>query len=291
MSVMTERAWLIDGELAGRRYRVEPPRKALSGHAGARSGVRSGVSLDFNDYREYYPGDDLRTLDWGVYARTDKLTVKLFHEEVSPHVDIVLDGTASMGLDGSRKGEAAAWLTALLWSAGRNGDCTARAWLLGDRLDPLGESMRRPAEWKPFSLSSLAEPQKVLSATEPVWRKRGLRFLVSDLLWECEPASVVRRMATGAAQLVVVQLLARADAEPPPRGRWRLTSPESRATLDLFVDAAAQNRYRSTLQALQNEWLHACRECGATFVTVVAEDILAARRVDALERNNVLIVG
>ncbi len=288
---MAERAWLLAGEHAGMRYRVETPRQALAGRAGVRSGVRTGVSLDFSDYREYYPGDDLRTLDWGVYARTDKLTVKLFHEEVSPHVDIIVDGTASMALADTEKARGAAWMAAMLWTAARNGECTARAWLLGDRVDPLGETTRRPGEWETMSFGSSSDPQRMLAAAGPVWKRRGLRFLVSDLFWEGEPTQAVRKLSGDAAQLVVVQLLAKGDVEPPPRGRWRLSSEESSGFLDLFVDAGAQARYRAALAQHQAAWRDACRQCGAIFLTVVAEDVLAEGRVEGLERSGVLVMG
>ena len=69
---------LRDGEKLGLRYALQIPQVAASGWTGTRSGRRAGSSIDFQDYREYQPGDDLRFIDWGIYARTDRLTVKLF---------------------------------------------------------------------------------------------------------------------------------------------------------------------------------------------------------------------
>ena len=98
--------FLRRGEQAGAGLRLAVPRDPARGHAGFASGVNAGSSLDFKDYREYQPGDDLRHIDWHVYGRTDKLTVKLFREEVTPHADIVLDGSVSMRLEDSAKAEA-----------------------------------------------------------------------------------------------------------------------------------------------------------------------------------------
>src|SRR5271156_1283523 len=110
----TLRQALRDGERLGARYALQIPQVAASGWAGSRTGRRAGSSIDFQDYREYQPGDDLRFIDWGIYARSDRLAVKLFREEVTPHLDLILDGSRAMGLSDTGKGEALARLAALL---------------------------------------------------------------------------------------------------------------------------------------------------------------------------------
>src|ERR1022692_4299023 len=108
---------LRDGEKLGLRYALQIPQVAASGWTGARSGRRAGSSIDFQDYREYQPGDDLRFIDWGIYSRSDRLVVKLYREEVTPHLDVILDGSASMNLMDTAKATAVAELAALLATA------------------------------------------------------------------------------------------------------------------------------------------------------------------------------
>jgi uncharacterized protein (DUF58 family) len=102
------RTALRDGEQLGVRYALQIPQVAAGGWTGSRSGRRAGSSIDFQDYREYQPGDDLRFIDWGIYSRSDRLVVKLFREEVTPHLDLILDGSASMNLAGTAKAGAVA---------------------------------------------------------------------------------------------------------------------------------------------------------------------------------------
>ena len=66
------------------------------GLKGGRRSVKRGQSVEFADYREYTLGDDLRQLDWNVYARLEKLFVKLFVEEEDVTVTLLLDASASM---------------------------------------------------------------------------------------------------------------------------------------------------------------------------------------------------
>jgi uncharacterized protein (DUF58 family) len=56
-----------------------------------------GVSIDFAEYRPYAPGDDIRSIDWNVYARSDRHYLKKYHGETNAEVHIVLDSSASMG--------------------------------------------------------------------------------------------------------------------------------------------------------------------------------------------------
>src|SRR3990172_174889 len=56
-----------------------------------------GVSIDFAEYRPYSPGDDLRSIDWNVFARSDRHYLKKYHGETNAEVTILLDASASMG--------------------------------------------------------------------------------------------------------------------------------------------------------------------------------------------------
>jgi uncharacterized protein (DUF58 family) len=57
---------------------------------------RRGSSVEFADYAPYYPGDDIRAIDWNLYARLDRLFVKTYKEEISLTVELIVDATASM---------------------------------------------------------------------------------------------------------------------------------------------------------------------------------------------------
>src|ERR1700756_1475252 len=63
---------------------------------GERRSKRKGQSVEFADYRNYVVGDDLRFLDWNLFARLDKLFIRLFMEEEDLHFYILLDNSLSM---------------------------------------------------------------------------------------------------------------------------------------------------------------------------------------------------
>jgi uncharacterized protein (DUF58 family) len=264
---------LREGEQLGLRYALQIPQVAASGWTGSRSGRRAGTSIDFQDYREYQPGDDLRFIDWGIFARSDRLTVKLYREEVTPHLDLILDGSRSMNLDDSAKANAVAQLAALLATSASNAQCTQAVWLSGEGFQRLANDSLMPSAWDKLELSSQRTPEQSFEIMPPKFRRLGVRVFVSDLLWPGEPVQLLRRLREGAAALFVVQLLARDDATPPEHGNLRVVDSETGAESEIYIDSTVAKQYADNLAQLQQSWADACRQCGAQMTTIVAEDL------------------
>jgi uncharacterized protein (DUF58 family) len=264
---------LRDGEKLGARYALQIPQVAASGWTGSRSGRRAGSSIDFQDYREYQPGDDLRFIDWGIYARTDRLTVKLFREEVIPHLDLILDGSRSMNLENTAKAKAVAQLAALLATSAANAQCTQAIWLSGEGFQRLQNDTLTPGAWDKLDLDSNRTPEQSFEILPPKFRRLGVRVLISDLLWPGNPISVLRRLRDGAATLFVIQLLARDDVTPPEHGNLRVVDSETGDESEIYIDATVAKQYTENLAQLQQSWSDACRQCGAHMTTLIAEDL------------------
>lgn len=264
---------LMDGERAGSRYALVVPETALSGLTGQQLGRRSGSSLDFQDYREYQPGDDLRTIDWNVYGRTDRLTVKLFREEVNPHLDIVLDCSRSMDLEDTGKAKAALRLAALLATAATNARCTKAVWLGGEGFRRAQNDGLPPSAWGGIEFNSPRQLNESFAILPPRLRRTGIRVLISDLFWLEDPQVTLRRLVEGSAATFVVQLVARADVTPPEHGNIRLVDSENGEALEMFIDATVEQRYRDALRRHERNWHDACRRSGARLVRVIAEEL------------------
>lgn len=266
-------AALKDGEKAGLRYALRIPQMAASGLVGSRLGRRAGSSIDFQDYREYQPGDDLRFIDWGIYARTDRLSIKLFREEVTPHLDLILDGSRSMNLEGSAKARGTALLSALLATAAANAQCSRAVWVSGEGFNRLANDAHPPSSWNGLELDSTRTLDQAFDILGPKLRRLGIRVLISDLLWPGNPLQTIRRLREGAAVLFVIQLLGRDDVTPPEHGSIRLVDSETGEVVEMFVDANVRKQYGENLSQLQQAWDVATRQCGAQLTTIVAEDV------------------
>jgi uncharacterized protein (DUF58 family) len=92
------------------------PKTVVEGYFAGRYRSRArGSSSEFRDYRQYAPGDDPRSVDWRVYARTDKVFLRTYDQETDLACYIVLDSSASMGFgEGLTKLEYASFFTAAL---------------------------------------------------------------------------------------------------------------------------------------------------------------------------------
>jgi len=264
---------LREGEKIGLRYALQIPQVAASGWTGSRSGRRAGSSIDFQDYREYQPGDDLRFIDWGIYARTDRLTVKLFREEVTPHLDLIIDGSRSMSLADTAKADAAARLAALLATSAANAQCTRAVWLSGEGFQRLPNDTLTPSAWDGLALDSQRTPEQSFEIMPPKFRRLGVRVLVSDLLWPGEPVQFLRRLRDGAAALFLIQMLAREDVTPPEHGNLRVVDRETGDESEIYIDSSIARQYVENLAQLQQSWSDACRQCGAQMTTLIAEDL------------------
>jgi uncharacterized protein (DUF58 family) len=285
-----QRRYRAEGERAGLRYALGLPRVAPVGGAGVSLSQRAGSSLEFKDYREYQPGDDLRHVDWNAYARSDQLSVKLFREEVNPHLDVVLDSSRSMALEDSAKEAATLGLAAFFATAAANAGFSHAAWRMGQRFEPISNGAASPVGWEEVQLAHRGDPTGAFGRSPPAWRPRGVRVLLSDLLWLGDPLAILGHFADRASAVVVVQVLAEADANPPERGNLRLIDSETDQVREIVVDALAATRYREALARHQQNWHRACRQVGAVLSIVIAERLLRDWKLDDLVAAEVLKV-
>jgi len=284
------REYLREGEEAGLRYGIGAPRNIHRGLFGSQLGNRSGSSLEFMDHREYIPGDDLRRIDWNAFARSDKLSIKLYRDEVNPHVDIIIDGSGSMALAGSAKARATLGLGALLAQAACNSEYSFTGWQVRGACERIGNGSERPRLWEGIELDGEVGCAEALRRELPQWRAKGIRVLVSDLFWLGDPVATLSVLAERASAVFVVQLLAQSDVKPPQRGNVRLTDVETGGVRDVFVDAVAQRQYEENLARHQSNWSRGCRQVGAVMTTVVAEEMVGRWQLDELVRAEILKV-
>ena len=285
------RQYLIEGERAGGRYALTAPRNVPFGLAGSQMGKRPGSSLEFIDHREYQQGDDLRRIDWSGFARSDKLTVKLYRDEVSPHLDVVIDGSCSMALEDSPKAQATLGVAAVFATAASNVGYSHSAWIAGDGCRQVDNGTDRPSTWDGLDFGYRGNLATSFAKLPPSWRPFGLRVLISDLLWPGDPLAVLAQFAERATAVAVVQVLAEADVNPTEHGNIMLVDSETDAVQEIFVDDAAEKRYRAAFTHHQESWHRAAKQTGAMMTTVVAEEIVRDWRLEALVAAEVLTIA
>lgn len=282
------RPFLLAGEQAGARYRFAPLGRSPQGTAGTQLARSAGESMEFMEHRDYQPGDDLRRLNWSAYARSDKLVVKVFRQEVCPHFDLLIDGSRSMDLDGTQKLQAALGTAAALACAAQNSGYSRRVSITGEGCRPIPGGTDRPGAWQQLHFDSDRNPADAFRLQMPAFRPHGVRALISDLLWLGNPLEVLNPLTDRSAATLVIQILAGVDANPGETGNHRLVDSETGENLDLFIDRPGLDRYLSSLSRHQQAWRSACRQVGATFITFIAEDLCRNWDLSELVRAEVL---
>lgn len=241
----------------------------MRGAQGPRLGSGIGSSLDFHDYRDYQPGDDLRRLDWSVFARSDKCVVKLFREEVFPVVDIILDTSRSMNLADTKKCETAVFSAGVMTAAALNAGCKVTLWATNGRLESVsGDDISSPHSWPIPDFTSSSSPQESISLAPVAFPRNGIRVFISDLLWQGTPEATLGRLVAGASALFIVQVLAEDDINPSATGNSRLIDSETGEKIEAFIDGPRLDAYRKAFGTHCGYWRDACRAAGAEMVMV-----------------------
>ncbi len=231
------------------------------------------------------PGDDPRRIDWFSSARTDRLIVRLYREEVSPFFDVIVDASASMAIADGRKGPLAHELCRYLHRAGLVEGMAVRLFAAGDELERL-DGPEQLAFRRPDSVLFTA-PRRAVGAL----RRASARLVLSDFMSPASPSAVVSALAADCARLVVVHLLGPWEAEPDPVGPVVLDAVERGRRADLTLERRVVEDYRRRLRALEGELREAVFRCGGVCLRVVAdrplervlrEEFLAAGLVEVL---------
>jgi uncharacterized protein (DUF58 family) len=249
---------------AAAAFRLTLPRTPLGGRIGERLGAETGSSLEFQDYRPYAPGDDLRHVDWAAYARSELLAVRLYREEVAPRIDLVLDISRSMVVT-EQKLRAYGELAGVL-------ACACASTIADSRIITTSAVPPQPLH-VPEDIERFLACDARLSALEEghlPFRRRSLRVVVSDFLFPHDADALVSRLARDSALLALVQLTLREEAEPVAEDGCRLVDVEGRGELDLVIDEAAIRDYRARFNRLRLGLSGAARRVGARFAHVIA---------------------
>ena len=280
--------YLTEGWALGSRFVPAWPTNAPRGVLGSRLGRRPGESLEFVDFRDYQPGDDLRKLDWSAYARSDSLVVRVFREEVTPHLDLIVDATASMAVR-QEKLQGTFLAAGLLAGAAANGSFSTRAYAVRGTCGEIEGSSLPPQGWNLQPLDGTRDCGETLIQAPPRLQPRGIRVFISDLLFGADPEAITAVLADQASAASVVQLLDEADRSPPERGTVRLVDSETGETYEIFIDATIRRRYQSRLENHRRQWEAACARRGLRFAVLDAERIRDGN-VDTLLEQGVLQV-
>lgn len=275
--VMSEKRHNIDVDFFRQldRFTFMVRKRVSTAYAGSRRSLRSGKGLDTIGFREYNRGDELRTIDWNAYARTEKLYIRQFEEDKSLTTHILLDSSKSMDYssgDSPSKFEYATMLAAgFAYLVTKDNDRFA--------ISTFSEEVEfgKPRRGRRHLLNTIKrlETAEVGGKTEinectilygKAIHSRSLVIIISDFLQNPQEIdSAIYRFADH--DLILIQVLDRTESSLVIHGHSQLIDLESGRKLDTYISEELKQEYREKLEEHINHIGDTCSRAGAEFYT------------------------
>ncbi len=248
-------------------------RRPLPGQwKGEHRSPKRGYSVEFADFREYTPGDDLRYVDWKAYGRLDRLYLKQYVEEEDIYVLLLMDCSRSM-----RFGEPTKLLFALQVAAAIGHIALCRFHRVGAGLMADGNVLwMRPVRGKQSLiplLHFLGNPLDARNAMLPAsahqvvtgWKHRGVVYLFTDLMEEGW-SEALRILLSRRHELTLIHTLSPQELRPDLVGDLLLVDSETGETREVSLSASALNLYQRALQQLCDDASALCGHFGGNYL-------------------------
>lgn len=250
---------------------------------GERRSTLRGASVEFADYRDYVKGDDLRRVDWNIYARLERPFIKLFEEEQDLTVHVLLDASRSMNWGGSGQDDplnkwvyARRTAAALGYMALSSGD-RLRLAVLNEARKGFGPA-RGKGQILPLLRFLSDQPAAGVTNLNTALRndalrastagRAGLVILISDMFSPQGYQDGLSALLSRGHEGILLHILSPEEADPPLSGDLKLVDVESGHIQEVTIDAVMQQLYRRRLTAWQDEIGRWCGQRGVAYVPI-----------------------
>ncbi len=258
---------------------------------GDRRSRKRGTSIEFADYRNYVKGDDLRRLDWNVYARLERPFIKLLQEEEDLSVHLLLDASASMDWPPTNQQtnqQNTPPTHKLLYALHLAAALGHIALTSGDLLTVMTLGNGNGRRWGPFrggqnslhllqfleTASAAGLTDLNISLREYALRARrpGLLFLLSDLLSPNGWQDGVTALLSRGYEIGLLHLLSPDEVAPPLSGDLKLVDVETGQDAEISLDGATLAAYRQRLQSWQAEIAAFCASRAMHYIPLTTDN-------------------
>ncbi|MDE5892304.1 MAG: DUF58 domain-containing protein [Acetatifactor sp.] len=258
------------------RLQLQMTHKSNLNMSGSRKSVQKGISAEFSDFREYMPGDDLRRMDWNVYARLDKLYIREYMEEKEAVVSDLVDTSASMDYGAESKAELARDLVAVVSFLALHNMDRLRLYDMKDMSRGLmvrggGNSFARVLRWLE-RLTFSGETDMLAAARKMQCQGPGVTVIISDFLHQevlkqdTSYEKLLQYLNYCRQRPVILHTLAAEELCVTLEGTLNLIDAENESKLRLTVDARTIDNYERTVRLFIERMKRGCRSGRGAYV-------------------------
>lgn len=228
---------------------LNPKLSSDKGNSGQRKSKGHGNSMEFSDFREYFPGDDIRKIDWNIYGRFEKLFIKLFQEEREVLFNIIIDNSPSMDYGKPSKLEISKQLSALLsYIILNNDDRVMIHFLEGDKLKSSPRFKSKNSFFDLIKTLEAIDSSKARIADNLIKSDftSGVSIYISDFYDE-DALRSIKYLNYKAQRLVLLQTLSDEELNPKVNGELRLIDSENETFKDVILNGKIIESYKEKL--------------------------------------------
>jgi len=253
------------------RLRLNVSRRFTNRARGEHLAAKGGASTEFCDYRDYTPGDDVRFVDWNIFARIQRPYLKQFHHEEDLHVALLVDASRSMLFEG--KLALAQKLAAAIGVLGLRGGEKVSACALGEA-DRLAPSRGRSAQGKLFSFlerisgGGAAPVERGIESFLRQHQGRGVAVVISDFLTDGDLRRAFSLLHNAGLEIFAVQILGPSELDPDLAGDLRFVDCETTGHLDISAAGDLLALYHEYRLAHEARLTALCQQRSGKFLPV-----------------------
>lgn len=259
-----------------RRYCLQSHSKIRGQYKGSHRSQRFGSSLEFSDFREYHAGDDVRQLDWNVYARTEKYYIKRFLDEQEMRVHILLDTSKSMSQE--VKWMVSKQLTVALGNMVLNKDDHLSFSFVSEYIVP--PFRRKGASFQKAFEQLVAQLEKptidgdfASHAMKVIPKDLTVLIIISDGLEPIEEwRNFLKQTPKVAGDIRFLQIQTAQEIAPIYTGDIELLDMETKEALNVSMSQNVLNSYQQLRDIHQNQLMALCQQYGIAFLPVNVND-------------------
>jgi uncharacterized protein (DUF58 family) len=249
-------------------------KKILAGKLrGERRSRKKGESLEFADYRSYAQGDDLRRVDWSLYARLERLFLKVFLAEEDLSIYVLADGSASMDFGSVNKFDYTRKVAAALAYIGlANLDRVSLAVYARGREHALTDLRGKKQALKLFDFLGQIEPGGPTDLREAVrrfilrYRRPGVCLVLSDFLDPAGFEAPLKALSAARMDCFAIHVLAPEEVEPDLTGDFLLVDSETGERVDVTASRRLVEGYQKTVRGFCSSLQQFCAARGIAYL-------------------------
>ncbi len=254
-----------------KRFHVIVNKRVTSSYSGERMSTASGKGLIIKDYRQYVRGDDFRTIDWRIFARTDRLHVKQYEEDKNLTVHIIVDSSSSMdyGKKMSKFDYAAMIGIGFAYLTMKDNEKFEFSTFADDLYPYRARRGKRQLavmvnHLNHLKIKGMSNFGRVMAHYKKFITSRSLIVIISDFLYNLD--EIEKGLARfNKHELKIIQVLDPREKNMDMDGSIKLHDSESNDTLKTYISRRMKEKYLNNLNNHIHEVQNICNHLNANF--------------------------